>query len=40
MTKWTKNGFDDIVGEGNDYEDEDSNVEMISSIVIISEILR
>lgn len=34
-----QDGFDDIVGERHDYEDEDGDVEMISSIVIISEVL-
>ena len=40
MAKWIEDGFGDAVGEGNNYKDEDSNVEMISSIVIISEVLR
>lgn len=39
MTEWIEDGFSNVVAKRHDYEYEDGDVEMISSIVIISEVL-
>ena len=40
MAEGVEDGFEEGVGERDYYYDEDGHVEMISSIVIISEVLR
>jgi len=39
VAKWIEDGLDNIIAKWHDYEYEDGDVEMISSIVIISEVL-
>lgn len=39
MTEWIEDGLGDVVAKRHYYEYEDGDVEMISSIVIISEVL-
>jgi len=39
VTEWIEDGLGDVVAKRHYYEYEDGDVEMISSIVIISEVL-